>query len=133
MTGLYNWGSAVQEEIECGSDAEGKSKESPFLQIELLEGISGGCLARMSGHLIGDTAAALWSIEPMMANEARVVLDLSGVITIDSAGLEATVKLMDAIRAFGGTLTIGREEASVEGIGESITTHDQPHRIAGGT
>jgi ABC-type transporter Mla MlaB component len=116
--------------MEFAPDAEAKSKRPPpFLQIELLEGTCGGCLARMSGHLIGDTAAALWSIEPMMANEARVVLDLSGVVTIDSAGLEATVKLMDAIRAFGGTLTIGREEVSVQGSADSITPHDQPHWI----
>jgi len=51
----------------------------------------------------------------MMANETRVVLDLSGVETIDSAGLEATVRIMDAIRAFGGSLTIGRGELSVDG------------------
>jgi ABC-type transporter Mla MlaB component len=87
------------------------TKESVQLRIELLEGTSGGCLARMSGHLVGGTAAALWSVEPMMANEARVVLDLSGVVEIDSAGLEATVRFLDAIRAFGGSLTIGCDES----------------------
>jgi ABC-type transporter Mla MlaB component len=51
------------------------------------------------------------------------VLDLSGVVTIDGAGLEATIRLMDAIRSFGGTLTIGREEMPVEGGEESITPH----------
>jgi ABC-type transporter Mla MlaB component len=68
----------------------------------------------MSGHLVAGTAAALWSVEPMMANEARVVLDLSGVVEIDSAGLEATVRFLDAIRAFGGSLTIGCDESSEE-------------------
>lgn len=94
---------------DLGLLPEARSKDAPLLEIELLEDTSGGCLARMSGHLVGETASALWSIEPMMANEARVVLDLSGVTTIDSAGLEATVRLMDAIRAFGGSLTIGSE------------------------
>lgn len=89
-------------------------EESPLLQIELLEDTSGGCVARMTGHLVGDTAAALWSIGPMMSNETRVVLDLSGVVTIDSAGLEATARLMDAIRAFGGRLIIGSEDSSVD-------------------
>jgi ABC-type transporter Mla MlaB component len=73
----------------------------------------------MSGHLVGETIAALWSIEPMMANEARVVLDLSGVVAIDGAGLEATVRLMDTIRAFGGILTIGGGELQVDGVTES--------------
>jgi ABC-type transporter Mla MlaB component len=99
----------VQKGEEPGLRPEARSDEAPLLEIELLEDASGGCLARMSGHLVGETASALWSIEPMMANEARVVLDLSGVTTIDSAGLEATVRLMDAIRAFGGSLTIGSE------------------------
>jgi ABC-type transporter Mla MlaB component len=105
---------------ERGSHSEGLSKEFPLLQIELLENASGGCLARMSGHLVGETIAALGSIEPMMANEARVVLDLSGVVAIDGAGLEATVRLMDTIRAFGGSLTIGRDELRVDGVTESL-------------
>jgi anti-anti-sigma regulatory factor len=99
------WSLAVGTDV--GPQAESPSEGSPPLfQIELLEHISGGCLARMSGHLVGDTVAALWSIEPMMDNEARVVLDLSGVETIDSVGLEETVRLMDAIRAYGGSLFI---------------------------
>jgi ABC-type transporter Mla MlaB component len=116
---LRNWSTGVPIGMELGSHTEGWSNELPSLQIELLEDTSGGCLARMSGHLIGQTAAALWSIEPMMANEARVVLDLSGVVAIDSAGLEATIRLMDAIRAFGGTLTIGGQALSVEGVAQS--------------
>ena len=36
------------------------SNELPLLQIELLEDVSGGCVARMSGDtLVGETAAAL--------------------------------------------------------------------------
>jgi ABC-type transporter Mla MlaB component len=110
----------VQTKTSFGSRPETRSKESPVLQVELMEDTSGGCLARMSGHLVGETVAALWSIEPMMANEARVVLDLSGVVTIDSAGLEATVRLMDAIRAFGGRLTIGREQSSSGCMTQSV-------------
>jgi ABC-type transporter Mla MlaB component len=75
----------------------------------------------MSGHLVEETAAALWSVEPMMANEALVVLDLSGVVAIDSAGLEATIRFMDAIHAFGGSLRIGRDSSSADGATKSIT------------
>jgi ABC-type transporter Mla MlaB component len=107
---------------------EVQSRESPLLQIELMEDTSGGCLARMSGHLVGETAGALWSIEPMMANETRVVLDLSGVVAIDGAGLEATMRLMDAIRAFGGRLTIGREELSVDLVTESVVPNTVRYR-----
>jgi ABC-type transporter Mla MlaB component len=112
---------------ECESRSEGLSKEFPLLQIELSENASGGCLARISGHLVGETIAALWSIEPMMANENRVVLDLSGVVAIDGAGLEATVRLMDAIRAFGGSLTIGRDELRVVGVTESLLPRIADH------
>jgi ABC-type transporter Mla MlaB component len=109
--------------VQSGTDfrrrSEIRSEESPLLRIELLQDTAGGCLARMSGHLVSDTVAALWSIEPMMANEARVVLDLSGVVAIDSAGLEATVRLMDAIRTFGGRLTIGSEKSSVSLLAEA--------------
>jgi|HubBroStandDraft_5_1064220.scaffolds.fasta_scaffold239779_3 ABC-type transporter Mla MlaB component len=107
---------------------EMQARELPCLQIELVEDTSGGCLARMSGHLVGETAGALWSIEPMMANETRVVLDLSGVVTIDGAGLEATIRLMDAIRSFGGSLTIGREELSVDLVTESVAPNTVSYR-----
>jgi hypothetical protein len=86
VTGVHQWNSGLWRDADPGSLVETQSEESPLLQIELLEDTSGGCVARMTGHLVGDTAAALWSIEPMMANETRVVLDLSGVVTIDSAG-----------------------------------------------
>jgi ABC-type transporter Mla MlaB component len=92
---------------------EARATAPPLLEIELLEHPTGGCVARMSGNLVGGTAAALWSIEPMMANEVQVVLDLSGIVTIDSAGLEATVRLMDAIRGFGGRLIVGSDEAQI--------------------
>ena len=108
---------------------EGRSKERPLLQIELLEDTSGGCLARMSGHLVGEAAAVLGGMEPMMANEARVVLDLSGIVSIDSAGLEATVRLIDAVLGFGGRLIIGREESPVDGVSESVFPGDLNHQV----
>ena len=42
----------------------------------------------------------------MLVNEAHVTLDLSGVTSIDGAGLLALVRVIDAVLAFGGRLTI---------------------------
>ena len=61
----------------------------------------------------------------MMANEALVVLDLSGVVAIDSAGLEATIRFMDAIQAFGGSLRIGRDSSPADGATKSITVSER--------
>jgi ABC-type transporter Mla MlaB component len=90
---------------------EAAHNEAPLLEIELME-ISQGCLARLSGDLVAETRAGLWSIEPMLANEARVALDVSGVTSIDGPGLEAALRLMHAVHAFGGTVTLGSERCS---------------------
>jgi ABC-type transporter Mla MlaB component len=90
-----------------------------MLRIELVEGPR-GCLVRFSGDLVGDTSVCLWSIEPMLINEARVTLDLSGITSIDVAGLEAALRLMGAIHAFGGRLTIGRGELSATAFGSPV-------------
>jgi ABC-type transporter Mla MlaB component len=90
---------------------ETADNEAPFLEIELVE-ISNGCLARFSGDLVAETRAGLWSIEPMLANEVRVALDVSGVTSIDGSGLEAALRLMNAVHTFGGTVTFGGEKCS---------------------
>src|ERR1700722_19909662 len=102
--------------------AGGRSRDqtTPLLQIGLRENAY-GCVVQLTGDLIGDTSAGLFSIEPMLANEARVALDLSGVTSIDGAGLEATVRLIDAIHTFGGRLTIGCQHPSTTALeGSSI-------------
>ena len=90
---------------------EAAHNEAPLLEIELME-ISHGCLARLSGDLVAETRAGWWSIEPMLANEARVALDVSGVTSIDGPGLEAALRLMHAVHTFGGTVTFGSERCS---------------------
>jgi ABC-type transporter Mla MlaB component len=92
--------------------SEGKPDHvAPLLEIELME-IANGCLARFSGDLVSETAAGVWSIEPMLANEARVALDVSGVTSIDGSGLEAALRLMHAVHTCGGTVTFGTEDVS---------------------
>ena len=90
---------------------EAAHNEAPLLEIELME-ISHGCLARLSGDLVAETRAGLWSIEPILANEARAALDVSGVMSIDGPGLEAALRLMHALHTFGGSVTFGSERCS---------------------
>jgi ABC-type transporter Mla MlaB component len=127
-----NWITAVQWGAGVSSGEAAYGGDVPLLQIELLESPS-GCLARLSGDLVGETTAGLWSIEPMLTNEARVVLDLSGITTIDSAGLEATLRLMDAIRNFGGRLTIGHEHVSANLGGRPTQPGSMPYHDGAST
>jgi ABC-type transporter Mla MlaB component len=101
-------------------DEKPADKETPLLEIELV-GIANGCLARLSGDLVSETRAVLWGIEPMLANEARVALDLSGVTSVDGAGLEAALRLMYAVHTFGGTVTFGGERTSCDACGLNIS------------
>jgi hypothetical protein len=67
----------------------------------------------------------------MLANEAGVALDVSGVTSIDGAGLEATVRLIDAIHTFGGKLTIGCQQPSKTGVeGPSVSFETGQHEPA---
>jgi hypothetical protein len=85
------------------------------LEVQLISGPE-GCRARFAGDLIEGTRAAVWGVEQILLHDARVVVDLSGITSFDSLGLEAALGLMDAVRSFGGKLTIGDEV----GIGGSI-------------
>jgi ABC-type transporter Mla MlaB component len=87
----------------------------PRLEAALIGG-SDGCTARISGEVIAETTVALGSIESMLVNEAHVTLDLSGVTSIDDAGLLALVRVIDAVLAFGGRLTIGEPLAGRDGL-----------------
>jgi ABC-type transporter Mla MlaB component len=84
---------------------------SPRLEITLIGG-SDGCTARISGEVIAETTVALGSIESMLVNEAHVILDFSGITSIDEAGLLAVVRVIDAVLAFGRRLTIGEHLAA---------------------
>jgi hypothetical protein len=83
--------------------------DSSVLRIELVES-SDGYLARFVGEIIAETTGALRSIEPMLINEARVIFDFCGVTSVDGAGLQAAVKLMDAVYTFGGRLRVGDDD-----------------------
>ncbi len=86
--------------------------DDPRLDIELLGDVSGSQV-RMTGDVVAQTSTALWGIEPILMNEARVTFDLSAVTSIDGAGLEAVLSLMDSVRSFGGSLVIGCERCAV--------------------
>jgi hypothetical protein len=95
---------------------------SPMLEIELAES-SEGFLARFVGAVVAETSAVVRSIEPMLINEARVVLDFCGVTGMDGAGLQAAVRLMDAIYTFGGSLTVAEGSGR---FGKCVLTEPRP-------
>jgi len=80
--------------------------DSPLLEIELAESPA-GYVAQFRGDLVAETTGALWGIERLLLNEPRVSLDLSGVRSVDRAGLKAALRFVEALHAFGGRLTIG--------------------------
>jgi ABC-type transporter Mla MlaB component len=80
--------------------------DDPLLQVELAESPC-GYLARLKGDLVAETVGVLWGVEPLLRNEARICLDLSGVTAVDPAGLKAALTLVQALHAFGGRLTLG--------------------------
>jgi ABC-type transporter Mla MlaB component len=98
-------------QLDCESDdavmrviREPESRDAPLLEVELAES-PGGYLARFRGELVAETMAVLWGIEPILLNETRVSIDVSGVTSVDQAGLIAALKLVEALHAFGGSLT----------------------------
>ena len=88
--------------------AEPEGPDTPLLQIELAE-CSDGCLAMFRGDLVAETTGALWGVEPILVNEARVALDLSGVTSVDRAGLEAALGMVGVLHTTGGRISIWGE------------------------
>jgi ABC-type transporter Mla MlaB component len=89
-----------------GRDRDSAGEQDGLLEVQLVSGPN-GCLARFTGDLIEETRGVVWGVEQVLLHDARVVLDLSGITSFDSRGLEAALRLMDAVRTFGGTLMIG--------------------------
>ena len=71
--------------------------------------IPGACVARFFGDLVGQTRMVVQETEEILRNDARVVLDFSGVTSFDNLGLEAALGLVDTVRSSGGRVTIGGE------------------------
>jgi hypothetical protein len=87
---------------QCGAHPT----EEAQLEVELISSAS-GCVARFCGDLVEGTRAVLYGVESILMNDSRVVLDLSGIVSFDGAGLEAALDLMDAVRGFSGSLVVG--------------------------
>jgi anti-anti-sigma regulatory factor len=112
-----------------GLNDQPASVGSPLLEIELAES-SEGLLARFVGVIVAETAPVVRSIEPMLINEARVVLDFCGVTGMDGVGLQAAVKLMDAVYTFGGKLVAEEVSGSLSGFPLTEPTYRHDHGIA---
>ena len=88
-----------------GHDRNSAEDDAGLLEVQLISGPD-GCLARFTGDLIEETQNVLWGVEEILLHDVRVVLDLSGISSFDSSGLEAALRLMDAVRSAGGNLKI---------------------------
>ena len=84
-----------------------------WLEVQLFSG-SGECVARFFGDLVGQTRMVVREIGEILRNDARVVLDFSGVTSFDNLGLEAALGLVDTVRSSGGRVTIGDESGEVQ-------------------
>ena len=85
----------------------GIERARPYLEVELEDGPK-ECLVHLRGDLLAETSGGLWSVESILVNEAAVVIDLSGVTSVDGAGLESVLILMNAVQASGRSLSFGK-------------------------
>jgi ABC-type transporter Mla MlaB component len=113
----------VAPDFRVSSAARG----SAMLEIELVPQ-STGCTARFFGDLVAGTCTALWGAESVLLHESHVTMDLSGITSMDSAGLEAALSLMDAVRHRGGMVKVGRSHGSDDEMHQPIAGRS---RIAG--
>jgi ABC-type transporter Mla MlaB component len=90
---------------ECAMRPETQFGGNPQLDIEFVCLLT-GTYVRMRGEVVVQTRTALWGAESLLVNEARVTFDFSAVTSIDSAGLETVLSLMDGVRSHGGTVVI---------------------------
>src|SRR5580692_9987176 len=113
----------------CGDgslDRGARAGPIPNLEIELMDGPL-GCIALLRGDLLAETQVGLWSVEPILINEVGVSLDLSGVTTIDSVGLEAILTLITSVQGSGRRVSIGMRRDSIS-EGSRLLCGDQQRR-----
>jgi len=81
---------------------------NPSLEITL-DGGAAGCHVKFGGDVVEQTRTALWTIEPLLMNETSVTFDVSQIRSVDVAGLEAALNLMQFVHSSGVNFTIGAE------------------------
>jgi hypothetical protein len=96
------------ETTATGSGSGRLANPGGRLEVQLYSGPE-GCVAQFFGDLVDQTSMVVREIGEILRNDARVVLDLSGVTSFDNLGLEAALGLVDAVRSAGGRVTIGGE------------------------
>ena len=73
-------------------------------------------ICRLSGELDSFTAAALREVLAGLASVRAVVLDLSGVVFIDSSGLGALVGGVRRARELGGAVALASPTRAVDRV-----------------
>jgi len=77
----------------------------PSLEITL-DGGAAGCLVKFGGDVVEQTRTALWTLEPLLMNETSITFDVSKIRSVDVAGLEAALNLMQFVHSSGVNFTI---------------------------
>jgi len=78
------------------------------------EPLSGTIVCRLEGELVASNAAQTRSVMTTLLIHDRVVLDLSGIPFIDSAGLGAVIGGIRRIREHGGRIVLSSCRPGVE-------------------
>jgi anti-anti-sigma factor len=75
----------------------------------------GHAIVTVRGDIDADTAAQLWQYLSYLVGQGHhhIVLDLRGMVLIDSAGVEVLVRVTDWTRRKGGDLVLRSASAAV--------------------
>ena len=86
----------------------------PEIDVPHHEPLSGTIVCRLEGELVASNAAQTRSVMTTLLIHDRVVLDLSGIPFIDSAGLGAVIGGIRRIREHGGRIVLSSCRPGVE-------------------
>lgn len=78
---------------------------APQLLVELVDE-SNRYVAHFRGDLVGETVGVVQAIEPILENETHVLLDFSGVRSLDRDGVSATLEMVERLNRRGSRRTL---------------------------
>ena len=81
-------------------DEAAMAKVNPSLEITL-DGGASECHVQFGGDVVEKTRSALWTLEPLLMNERNITFDVSQIRSVDVAGLEAALNLMQFVHSSG--------------------------------
>jgi anti-sigma B factor antagonist len=94
-------------------EADPRSRGSRLLDIHFDEGTDGQKILRPVGELDASTVSQFREVLAELASHQRVLIDLSDVVFVDSAGLGALIGGIRRIRELGGDVVLARPRPSL--------------------